>query len=104
MSYLSYLPFCMVFTSNDKLHARTALLFMAENQRFVWGGELKEEMRRLDAHYSSLPSEVLDEGLMRFPKGLASFSVVKRTGRSTGGVDTPFGGMEVRPRSSAGRI
>ncbi|MBI1873019.1 MAG: hypothetical protein HYS05_03905 [Acidobacteria bacterium] len=56
----------MVFTSNDKLHARIARLFLREDQEFVWGGDLKEEMRRLDAHYSALPPDVLEEGVMRF--------------------------------------
>lgn len=65
-AYLYYLPFCMVFTSNDKLHAKAARLFMREDQAFVWGGDLKEEMRRLDAHYSALSAETLQQGIMRF--------------------------------------
>jgi hypothetical protein len=66
LAYLYYLPFCMVFTSNDKLHAKMARLFLRPDQEFVWGGDLKEEMRRLDAHYSALPREILEQGLMRF--------------------------------------
>src|SRR5207253_7367462 len=37
IAYLYYLPFCMAFTSNDTLHARTAPLFMSESQDFVPG-------------------------------------------------------------------
>jgi len=66
LAYLYYLPFCMVFTSNDKLHSKTARLFLRENQEFIWGGDLKEEMRRLDAHFSALPPEILEQGVMRF--------------------------------------
>jgi hypothetical protein len=66
LAYLYYLPFCMVFVSHDKLHAKTARLFMRQNQAFVWGGELKEDMRRLDEHYSALPEEIREQGVMRF--------------------------------------
>ena len=34
MAYLYYLPFAMMFTSNDKLHRRTAPLFMRDDQIF----------------------------------------------------------------------
>lgn len=66
LAYLYYVPFCMVFTSNDKLHAKIARLFLTQHQEFVWGGDLKEEMRRLDAHYSALPADILEQGIMRF--------------------------------------
>jgi len=37
MTYLYYLPFCMMFVSSDRLHERCAPLFIREDQRFVWG-------------------------------------------------------------------
>jgi hypothetical protein len=37
MSYLYYLSFCLVFTSRDKLHQRTAPLFLDERQVFLHG-------------------------------------------------------------------
>jgi len=39
--YLYYLPFCMVFVSNDNLHTRTVPLFIQDNQTFVNGTRLK---------------------------------------------------------------
>ncbi len=66
IAYLYYLPFCMVFVSNDKLHRMTAPLFIRDNQAFVWGEDLKADLGRLDAHFSSLPQEVRDLGIMRF--------------------------------------
>jgi hypothetical protein len=66
IAYLYYLPFCMVFTSNDRLHATTAPLFLGPNQTFVNGVELKTDLARLDAHYSSLPEEVRNRGLFGF--------------------------------------
>ena len=41
MAYLYYLPFAMMFVSNDKLHKRTARLFLNAQQEFVSGDELK---------------------------------------------------------------
>jgi hypothetical protein len=66
IAYLYYLPFCMVFTSSDNLHAKTAPLFLRRNQQFVSGADLKADLRRLDAHFSALPAEVLEQGLMHF--------------------------------------
>lgn len=33
IAYLYYLPFCMAFTSRDKLHERTAPLFLGREKR-----------------------------------------------------------------------
>lgn len=66
IAYLYYLPFCMVFTSKDKLHADTVPLFLREDQSFVEGSELKADLSRLDTHYSSLPEDVKRLGLHRF--------------------------------------
>lgn len=68
IAYLYYLPFCQIFTSSDKLHRNTAPLFLHSNQEFVWGGELKEDLKRIDAHFSALPEEVRAQGLMRIAK------------------------------------
>ncbi len=66
IAYLYYLPFCMAFASSDKLHAKTARLFIKENQVFIWGPELKADLAKLDAHYSALPEEVKERGIMSF--------------------------------------
>jgi hypothetical protein len=66
ISYLYYLPFCMVFTSNDKLHRATAPLFCRPNQSFVWGLDLKNDLSLLDQHYSGFPEEVRLRGLSYF--------------------------------------
>ncbi len=66
VAYLYYLPFCMVFTSNDNLHARTAALFLGERQVFVRGQDLKADLARLDEHYSALPDEVKERGVISF--------------------------------------
>ena len=66
IAYLHYLPFCMVFVSSDNLHARCAPLFMGEDQSFVDGAAMKLDLAKLDAHYSKLPDEVKDRGVMSF--------------------------------------
>lgn len=66
MAYLYYLPFCMVFTSGDNLHARTAPVFLSQDQVFITRQELKADLARLDKHYSELPDDVKQRGVMSF--------------------------------------
>lgn len=66
IAYLYYLPFCMIFVSNDKLHARTAKCFLKDNQLFLDGSDLKDDLVKLDEHYSQLPDEVKVRGIMSF--------------------------------------
>jgi hypothetical protein len=66
LAYLYYLPFCKVFTSKDNLHRRTVPFFLRPDQDFVWGEELKAELRRLDEHYSAFPEEIKAKGLFAF--------------------------------------
>ena len=66
VAYLYYLPFCMVFTSNDKLHANIAPFFLRDNQSFILGSELKADLGKLDAHYDVLPDETKKRGVMSF--------------------------------------
>jgi hypothetical protein len=65
MAYLYYLPFAMMFVSNDKLHKRTAQLFLNAKQQFVSGDELKADLHCLDAYYSALPEDEKAQGLFR---------------------------------------
>lgn len=66
VAYLYYLPFCMVFSSNDNLHKNIVPFFLRENQSFVSGVELKNDLNALDVYYGDLPDTVKDEGMMRF--------------------------------------
>lgn len=66
VAYLYYLPFCMVFTSNDKLHADIAPFFLRDDQSFVAGTELKADLGKLDAHYDAFPTDVKERGVMSF--------------------------------------
>ncbi len=66
LAYLYYLPFCMAFVSNDKLHERVAPLFLREDQTFLKGNELKTDLANLNQHYLKLPDDVKIQGVMRF--------------------------------------
>ena len=66
IAYLYYLPFAMVFVSNDKLHKRVVPLLLRPDQAFIDGEELKRDLEALDVHYSGLPAERLEQGLFRF--------------------------------------
>lgn len=47
IQYLYYLPFCMVFISNDKLHQYLVPLLLRNDQMFVSGKELKKDLKRI---------------------------------------------------------
>ena len=66
IAYLYYLPFCMVFTSGDRLHERTVPLFLGPDQRFIKASDLKADLKKLDDHYSRLPEETRLQGVLRF--------------------------------------
>lgn len=64
--YLYYLPFCKVFVSSDRLHERCVPLFLRQDQSFVWGQDLKQDLQRLVGRYASLPNEEKEKGVMCF--------------------------------------
>ena len=64
-AYLYYLPFCTIFVSSDNLHRRSAPLFLRKDQEFVWGYELKEDLRKIDTFYDSLTKEEKENGLYK---------------------------------------
>lgn len=66
ISYLNYLPFSMIFISNDKLHRNTGHLFMRPDQEFVWGPDLKADLGRINDHFFALPDSVKERGIMDF--------------------------------------
>lgn len=66
ISYLFYAPFCNIFVSSDKLHKRSAPIFMSENQEFVWGLDLKNDLKKLNEYYDSLPEKIKEYGLHAF--------------------------------------
>lgn len=66
MAYLNYLPFCMLFVSSDRLHQKCAKHFLRKNQEFVWGPDLKSDLSRINHHFSSLPDQEKEKGMLAF--------------------------------------
>lgn len=66
IAYLFYLPFCMVFVSNDNLHRRTASHFLREDQAFIWGPDLKAALKDLVPHYKKFDEQIGQLGLHNF--------------------------------------
>jgi hypothetical protein len=79
MAYLYYLPFCMLFTSGDKLHRRTAPLFLRRDQSFADAASFKAALKELDDHYDQLADEIKELGVIAFahspPAGLNNLVV-----------------------------
>lgn len=61
--YLYYLPFCMIFTSSDRFHKQWAPLFLRDDQEFVWGIDLKQDLKKINAYYDKLPEFEKEKGL-----------------------------------------
>ncbi len=68
LAYLYYLPFCMIFVSTDRFHQRCAPLFMRDDQKFIWGQDLKSDLGKIDKFYSQLPDHEIEKGLPQFAK------------------------------------
>jgi len=66
MAYLYYLPFAMVFVSGDRLHHRTAPLFLRDDQSYVHADEFKAALRELDEYHDALPDEIKALGVLQF--------------------------------------
>lgn len=66
VAYLFYLPFCMTFVSGDKLHQRCASLFMRADQDFLWGPDLKADLKHANAHFQTVPEDVKSMGISAF--------------------------------------
>ena len=75
IAYLYYLPFCHAFISSDHLHRRCVPLFLRQDQSFVWGLDLKADLRALNQHYSALPEAERQCGIMRFAQRPATQGV-----------------------------
>lgn len=66
LAYLYYLPFCHVFTSSDKLHKEIAPFFIKSDQDFIYGPDLKEDLKSIDKYYSELPDLEKARGVSSF--------------------------------------
>lgn len=66
LSYIYYLPFSKLFVSHDKFHKKLVPVFLQEDQLFITGEEMKEDLKNLNIHYLSLPDEIKERGISTF--------------------------------------
>lgn len=66
VAYLNYLPFCQLFVSGDRLHRSTAPLFMDPAQDFVWGHDLKADLKKINDLHANVPQAEREKGLFAF--------------------------------------
>jgi len=63
MLYLYYLPFCSLFVSSDKLHRNCVPLFLRDDQKFIWGLDLKRDLAKIDLYYDQFSEDQKAKGL-----------------------------------------
>lgn len=68
LGYLFYLPFCQIFISSDRLHQNTAHLFLREDQQFVWGIDLKADLKKINDYYLRIPEAEREIGVMKLAR------------------------------------
>lgn len=54
LEYVFYFPFCKVFASTDKVLKQFSPLFLENNQDFVWGDDLKKDLREISQYWEHL--------------------------------------------------
>lgn len=57
LEYIYYLPFCKLFSSTDKFLKTFSPLFIIEGQRFVWGNDLKSDLKSLCKYWEEKGSD-----------------------------------------------
>lgn len=55
--YFLYLPFVQIFCSGDKFHRNHFSYFARADQRFLWGPDLKEDLKQIVAYRRALGAE-----------------------------------------------
>ena len=66
LEYLYYLPFCMVFSSNDKFHKNISPFFLRPDQLFVEGAALKKDITLLTQEWNALDENARKERKSRY--------------------------------------
>jgi len=59
LEYLYYLPFCNIFTSNDKIHKQLAPLLIRDDQKFIIGSDLKNDLKNINEYLEKNGKEAI---------------------------------------------
>lgn len=67
LEYLYYLPFCTIFSSNDKIHKQLVPLLIKDYQRFIVGEDLKGDLKAIVIHMDEMDEGIAKEFSSRPP-------------------------------------
>lgn len=67
-TYFYYLPFCIIFSSDDKLHKKYAPMLLNSKQKFIEKSLLKNGLAELVTYYAELSQDTLNMGYARYAK------------------------------------
>lgn len=74
LQYLYYLPFCKIFSSNDKIHKQLVPQLIKSDQIFIEGPELKADFKSIIDYIESLPEDQKAEFFNKPPINDDSFT------------------------------
>lgn len=60
IEYIYYLPFCSIFSSKDNEQCEIAKLLLKNNQDFIYGNDLKTDIRTIKNYFETLSEEQLE--------------------------------------------
>lgn len=63
MGYLYYTPFAHAFVSSDRLHRDHGPMFLHDVQQFIWGPDLKADLKGLNQYFLALSDKEKAQGL-----------------------------------------
>ena len=72
LQYLYYLPFCLIFSSNDNFHKKVIDLLMGDRHMFVSGEELKKALKELISYRETLTEKKDIERTLKEPPQIPS--------------------------------
>ena len=93
IAYLNYLPFCQIFISGDKIHRKTVPLFTPSSHDFVWGPDLKADLKQINDRHKNVPEKVREKGIHAFapfPPRDGDFLTSKLWDRTSGNWRNPM--------------
>lgn len=77
LQYLYYLPFCLIFSSNDKFHKSVIELLVGERHTFISGDQLKKGLQEAIGYRSTLSERKDIDRTLKEPPRVPDFIIYK---------------------------
>ncbi len=100
LEYVLYLPFCKVFTSSDKFLREFSGVFLTEDQDFVWGFDLKKDLRAIQEFWNKKSDEQIKQYRRKYgnyPPEIQGLITYKLWKKYFGERNESFGEKELTP-------